>query len=340
MEPEKENNMKKKENFVKKCKKNPWVLSTLILGILTLILLANISSGSITGKVISKTDAGDMLLNFWESKGTEGLALDSVETEGDFYKVILIYDGNKIPFYMTKTGYMMGNDLVSIVKEKEKIDTEVSQEDVPKSDKPILEAFLSPYCPYGLQYMKGLIPVFDLLKNSADIRIKYIGITHMNLEELETTRQLCILNEYNKEKLFDYLRNIIYNDGAKVCYNDWHSGEYARDDAHFTECMAPIIKNSLNKINVDENKINDCIGTNGEKYYQEAVDYSRESGVSASPTPKINGVKVSGRSPEVIKQAICSAFNNIPSECSIELSGASPSPGFGYAEGRDTGAQC
>ncbi|MCK5043862.1 hypothetical protein KAR52_02585 [Candidatus Pacearchaeota archaeon] len=118
MEPEKESNMKKKENFVKKCKKNPWVLSTFILGILTLILLANIFSGSITGKVISGKDAGEMLLDFYKTSGVEKLTLDSVDTEGDFYKIILIYQEKKIPFYVTKTGYMVGNDLVSVIKEK------------------------------------------------------------------------------------------------------------------------------------------------------------------------------------------------------------------------------
>lgn len=55
-------------------------------------------------------------------------------------------------------------------------------------------------------------------------------------------------------------------------------------------------------------------------------------GVSGSPTLIINGVLYNGaRTADAYKQAICSAFNNAPAECSETLSatGASVSGGCG-----------
>jgi len=127
----------KSKDFPTKLKKNPWIASTLVLGIFVLILLfAGNFSGIITGKVISKEEAGEMLLNFYESNGVEELSLISVDEVNGFYKINFEYQNNYIPFYVTKTGYIVGNELVSILEssldnqEQESIDWSVFENGV------------------------------------------------------------------------------------------------------------------------------------------------------------------------------------------------------------------
>jgi len=348
-DPDKKINISKIKNNVKK---NPWMISTIVLGIIALILLVMVLRGGITGGVIgvgntiSAEEAGENIIDYLNLIGVDEstIILNDIKKVNNLYEVYISAGGQEGILYVSQDGEIVSTPRYKI--EEALSSTQIQQDqqaqqptDVPKSDKPVLEAFLSPFCPYGLQYMKGLIPVYNLLKDKADINIKYIGITHMGLEEPETMRQLCILNEYGKDELFAYLENIIYTKEAETCYNDWHSGEYARDDARFNECMGPIITKAFNEINIDENKVNSCIEKKGGDYFNSAVEYARSQNVRGSPTPKINGVGVSGRSSELIKNAICDAFNERPEECSTELSSSTPSPGMGGESGADTQAQ-
>ena len=62
-------------------------------------------------------------------------------------------------------------------------------------------------------------------------------------------------------------------------------------------------------------------------------DLNTKYNVQGSPTVVINDKDVSSslstRSPEALKQLICSAFNNQPDECKTALSSDQPSTGFG-----------
>lgn len=325
--------------------KNKWVVATIVLGVLLLLVLfTNITGNTITGGAIGVNNAGkitqEYLSDYFKASGIQGeVTIDDIKKVSGFYQIEFSVNGKPGgQISLSQDGKYLGQ--MSLIEPIEQLQNQQAPTNVPKSDKPILEAFVSPYCPYGLQYMKGLVPVFDLLKDKADINIKHIGITHMSLEAPETMKQLCIMNEYNKEKLFNYLRKIIYSENAGLCYNGWHQGEHARDDEYFEKCMAPIITKAFNEINVDENKISNCIENKGEDYFNLAVEYAHSQDVHSSPTPKINGVQVSGRSPELIKQAICSSFNQKPEECNTELSSSTPSPGIGGGSGPSTDAQC
>ena len=190
--------------------------------------------------------------------------------------------------------------------------------------------------------MKGLLPVYELMKDKADISILSLGITHMQNEQLETQRQICINEEYNKNTLFNYIKKIVYDSNSEKCYAEYHSGTKAKDTAYFDECMAPTISSIMTELSIDENKINTCIAEQGEDLYNTAVSYARSKGASGSPSPFLNGVKLTaGRSPEAIKTALCEAFNEIPEECSTTLSSETPSAGITSAtSGTNTEAQC
>ena len=71
------------------------------------------------------------------------------------------------------------------------------------------------------------------------------------------------------------------------------------------------------------------------------ADLNEKYGIRGSPTFVVNDKVVSiNRSPEAIKEAICSAFNNPPEECNQRLSGNVTSPGFGGGVGSSSGGQC
>ena len=80
----------------------------------------------------------------------------------------------------------------------------------------------------------------------------------------------------------------------------------------------------------------------GEALYNRDVARAAELKQSGSPGFVINGVPVQvDRTPEAVKQAICSAFNTVPSECQQTLSTQSASAGFGSsASSSSSSASC
>lgn len=202
---------------------------------------------------------------------------------------------------------------------------------LPKSDKPTVELFVMSKCPYGLQMEKALIPAYSLLKDKADITIKFVSYAmHGKVEVEENTRQYCA-QQQDKDKYFAYLN----------CYAT-------------SEDSASCMKSS----GLNENKINSCIDKTNNKFsildkyndqttwlngrypvYPLNQDLNDKYGVQGSPTLVINGVLVeAGRTPNAIKSIICSAFNNPPAECAQTLAIASPQPGFGAGQTQEATA--
>jgi glutaredoxin len=200
---------------------------------------------------------------------------------------------------------------------------------IPKSDKPKVELFVMSNCPYGLQMEKAFVPAYDLLKNKADMTIKFVSYIMHGKEELdENTRQYCA-QEQDKDKYYAYLK----------CYAT------SQDSAG---CMK--------LAGLNESKINSCVDKTNSKFgildkyndqttwlsgryplYPIHEELNNKYGVQGSPTLVINGVQVeAGRTPEAIKSVICAAFNKAPSECAQALALASPQPGFGAGTTQDT----
>jgi len=205
--------------------------------------------------------------------------------------------------------------------------------EVPKSDKPEVELFVMSYCPYGLQMQKAYYPVLELLGKSANFEVKFVDyIMHDKVEIDENTRQYCI----QKEQSAKYLAYI-------KCFT-------AKDD----------YKGCLKEAEINENQVNKCVASADKEFgiaakyedqsswlsgvypiYPVHSDLNEKYGVAGSPTLVINGNQVDvSRSPEAVKQAVCAAFNNPPSECDTQLSTQSASPSFGTAVGASTDASC
>ncbi len=126
----------KKGKLTEKMRENPWILSTLVLGIVTLILLVGNFSGGMTGNVISAGQAGDALLDFANQQGADA-ELVGVEDVGNFYEVTLTMDGRDVPLMITKDGeYFLSGGLVPLndigQEDQQQTSEEYSEEDLEK----------------------------------------------------------------------------------------------------------------------------------------------------------------------------------------------------------------
>lgn len=299
-----------KKSITEKVRENPWVLSTFVMGLLIVILLIT-SSGNLTGKVISENKVGEYLLSYYESMGAEGLTMNSVKKIGDIYEVNLNYQGDVFPFYVTKSGYIMGNQLVSIIPNKTSSDTDTQTTEIPKSDKPVVELFIWGYCPYGVQAQGPLAEVADLLGKYADFRAVLYYDGHGEFETQQNKIQECIQELY-PAKYWKYAAGFVEK-VYPVC-----------SSARTVDCDKTESVKLMNSLGIDSAKVLSCVSSKGESLISAASDYAKAMSVSGSPTLLINGVKADAeRTAEAYKDAVCSAFNEVPEECGTALSSES-----------------
>jgi hypothetical protein len=331
----------KGSSLTDKIRENPWIVSTLVLGILVAIFLISDFSGSTTGAygaVADKDVVQAKVMEFVNAQVTEPVEVVSTNVKNGLYEIVVKYQGNDIPLYATLDGVNLVQGVTPIdtllaaaATQNDTGATDTTATNVPKSDKPVVEAFVFSYCPYGLQFEKALFPVYDLLKNKADINIVFIGAMHGEHEKTESLRQISILKLYNKDKLFSYLKEFDTNTDLGSCGSD-------------ATCIDKYLPAIYTKLGIDKAKVDSYMKTNAEALYNADVARASQLGISGSPTFVINGVKVQvSRTPDAIGKAVCAAFNTAPSECSTALSTQAASAGFGASTGTaatTTGAQC
>jgi hypothetical protein len=207
-------------------------------------------------------------------------------------------------------------------------------QDLKKSEKPIVELFVMSHCPYGIQTEKGILPVIDVLEDSIDFKIKFVNyVMHDLIEINEQVLQHCIqenVNEKYKEYLYCFL-----------------------EDGDTSRC--------LTKTDISLDSMQGCITQTNQDYnvtelYQDKSSWlsgrypkflihdedNKKYSVKGSPTLIINGVQVnSARDSQSLLKNICNAFETKPRACNEQLSSASPTPQFGFeGQGSSTTATC
>lgn len=326
--------IKKQETQVQKFfnkKENVWMT---VAGVL-LVLLIIVSILAFTGKGDSVSSIQGKVVAFAEEQDVS-LEIQNITLKGNnLYEVNVLVEGQAFPLYVTKDGNFLFQAYLFDLKPSSAItgnavkDSSATTE-VPKTDKPVVEAFVFSYCPYGLQFQKALLPAYNLLKNKADIELVAIGAMHGEFEKQESLRQIAIQELYGKDKLWQYLEKFMAETdlGEGTC----------RQEA---SCTDPIVNGIMKQLGIDSAKVSAYMKSNSEKIYNEQNDRSAELGISGSPTFVINGVQVSvSRSPDAVKQAICDAFTTAPSECSTTLSTTQSSSWFGTDAGSTSSGSC
>jgi len=206
-----------------------------------------------------------------------------------------------------------------------------AQTTVTKSDRPKAELFVMAYCPYGLQMEKAYLPAMQLLKNKADIDVKFVYYSMHGQKEIEeNTRQYCIEKD-QMDKYVSYLTCFTGKDDYKACL-----ASAGINQTKLNSCTAAADKQF--GIMADFNDQSKWL-SGQYPLYPVYTDLNQQYGVQGSPTLIINGAEAQAdRTPEAVKQAICAAFNTAPAECKTILSKTATAAGFGTAAGTNASA--
>jgi hypothetical protein len=303
-----------------------------LIGGIVIILVALLAAGLMQagqGNVVPPADCGARAIAFINNNlVTQGSAAELVsvsETKG-IYELKTRYQSQDVVLYTSKDCTLLFTNALNLTAGSGVTPTPQATAAPVKTIRPSVDLYVMAFCPYGTQAETVMSPVVDLLGSKADIRIRYItsvsGSTvdsvdslHGMQEAKEDLRQVCI-NRYYPEKTWDYLDTF-----NNACYPSW------QDAVVLDSCW----KNTTAALGIDSAKIESCAGgPEGLALLKADETASAKDGAYASPTLFINGVKYAGaRTPEAFKQAICSSFETVPSECSTVLSSVSSSASGG-----------
>ena len=318
----------KPEKTTKVANNNKWRYATIALLVIVVLLLVAFlwkpSENNVTGRMLPLTDQNEIanktieFLNKNIITGNTTASLDSVSEASGILNITVLYQGRKIPIYVTEDGKFL--ILSSPIDTSVPITQPTQQQptETPKTDTPTVQLFVMAFCPYGIQAENAMKPVVDLLGSKADIQVHFIatvsGTTpdtvqslHGPVEAQEDLRQVCIMKYYDQKTYWNYVMSI-----DATC-----SGQRTNTTA-YDACWKSAAKNA----SIDVTKIDTCSkGSDGMTLIKADADLSSSQGVSGSPTLIINGVTYNGdRTPDAYKEGICNAFNTKPSECSQNLS--------------------
>ncbi|MFP4045847.1 MAG: hypothetical protein ACLFS3_02195 [Candidatus Aenigmatarchaeota archaeon] len=331
--------------------KNPWKLATGLLAVLlvaTMFLAFQGGAATDSGETLTKEKAAEKATDFINSEMLSQGTADVISTEenDELYEIKLDIQGQNYTSYMTKDGKLLFPQAVELSEASETDNQNQDQNDqdqgttgnIVKKETPEAHAFVMSYCPYGLQFLKAYVPVMELLGDEADLNVNFVDYAMHGEKELDENLRMYCVNKEEPEKYTDYLRCSVKteDENKEQCY------EETGVDA---EAIKSCVQETDEEYNITE-LYNDESTWSGGRYPQFPVesDLNQEYDVSGSPAFILNGENVNaGRSPEAIKDAICSSFENKPEECETELSTESESAGLGEigaGSGPETDASC
>jgi glutaredoxin len=305
-----------------------------------LVILAAVAgtfAGISAGENVSKTtsvSANKTLLasnvedfinkNFLAAQGLTAKIVDINDLGNNFYALGFdVYQGtNKLDsgvVYSSNGKLIIGN----VIDLNAPLPAPTQQQNPPaetapvKTAKPVVDLYVMSFCPYGNKAEDTMKPVYALLKDKIEFNVHYIvnvdGTTVQSLhgakEATQNEREVCVLNNYDMNKWFEFATYVNTNCGSDgAC---WEAG--------------------ADSLGIDKAKINDCVATQGVDLMSLEAAASNAAGANGSPTMVINGVKTNsvyqyGNS-EAYKQAICNSFTSAPSECATVLSNTATTQG-------------
>ncbi len=313
--------------------KNYWLFSTIVLAVLLVAVVAFYSLAG-SGADVGAQAATDKALTFINNYMLSGVAATVVSTEdtGGLYKISLDIAGSGVDVYVTKNGSLL---FPSVVDMDEEVEVPATDE-VPKTARPEAHAFIMSYCPYGLQFLKAYIPVIELLGDKADLEINFVHYAMHGEKEIQENNRIYCIQEEQSEKLTNYLRCFVESDDYESCL-----ASTGIDTAKLDACIAAADEQF--KITEMYNDKDTWLSGSYPQYLVDA-ELATQYSVGGSPTFILNGQVLSvTRSADAIKQAVCDAFTDPPSECEQVLNTNAESPGIGpigSGSGSGTQAQC
>ena len=322
------------------------VIITVVFGVLAGLVLSQQSFFEdkldfLNKNILSSGEAGEKVINYindniLKGSGYTASLVGEPTIKGGLYELKLKIGDDEFISYVTRDGKFLLPDPEIIILEEESVPSEdssqgaMSCEDIRKEQKPVLEAFVVSYCPFGSQMQRILAEIVknipELVKN---IKIEYMGqvqdgkISSMHGEEeaQENLTQICLREEENS-KYFSYLSCFLKKGDNEGC---------------------------LKEIGVDQEKLEGCKNdeSRGLTYAQRDFDLEDEYKITGSPTLILNGQRISefdfgGRTAEAVKTLLCCGFENESASCEKTLTEEESATGFSetYGSGESGSGSC
>ena len=302
------------------------IVETILILALVGALVFSLNSQKKSESRLSPEQVSQKVINYINEnflRGDTKANLVSIEEKGGVYALVIEIGGKEYASYVTKDGNLLFPEGINLNPPKPK--------EFPKTAKPDVKLFVMSFCPFGNQAEEMLIPVVNLLKDKANFELHYIFYSNYasgypdycydkenkycsmhGIQELhQDIRELCVA-KYQKDKLWDFVKEINAQATPQDVDSKW--------------------ENIAKSLGIDVEKIKSCMNneaidllsqelhlTNNQYPVQQPIQHNNmeTESISASPTLVINGIIYDGkRSSEDFKKAICSAFENPPSECS------------------------
>ncbi len=281
-----------------KMRENPWILSTLVLGI---VLISFLVFGGGSGGV-SKDTAGQNLLDFINAQGNGEASLVSVDKEGSLYSVVVNYQGQDIPVYVTLDGKNLVTDVVPLSSAEGSdtggdtggvvtIDeTKIANAPVKGNvDAPVTIVEFSDYeCPFcGKFYSESFQ---DIKKNYIDtgkVKLIYMDfpLTQIHPEAQKAAESARCVGEQRGDDGYFLMHDKLFENQQSLSienYKKW-ARELGVNGAEFDSCL-------------DDGKYASDV--------QADANYGATLGVSGTPAFFINGASVSGAQPYSVFEQI------------------------------------
>lgn len=295
---------------------------------------ADIDKREITGKKVSKKASKKieekLEVAFSERFAPESeVVFDEVREESDLYKVYLTIDGNEFEVYVSKdyTKFMPQivdlEELLEEIEEESKIDLSAENKKAlgfDKDSKPRLDYFVMSFCPFGNPADENASKIHAAFGDSVEVVPHYIvnlsskapngySSLHGPQEAHQDIRELCVLENYGKDKFFEFTLA---------------SNEKLTDKDADTKWQAVAWETG-----VDVNVIAGCEKDKGLEIAKREIEVTKNtkvkgqngvSSISGSPTMLVDGEKVSN-SASAIQKALCKSFEEgeKPAACDQDI---------------------
>ena len=289
-------------------KKDPWVFSTLILGVILIVLivllaLGKVSFAGVSGGSINGDDAGIKVADFLNARVGGGVTYDSYEDLGDIYQVNVNYQNQVVPVFVTKDGEYFVQAAVPL--DGSVIDDGTTP---PNANGPI-EVSVDDDAFIGEENALVTIVEFSDYQCPFCERFYLQTLDQLKEEYIDTGKVKLVYRDFP----LDFHPNAQKAAEAAECageqnkYFQMHDKLFENQVALDTDDLKKYAKD----IGLNTAQFNTCLDTGKmasevESDYQEGVNY----GVSGTPAFFINGKLIEGAQPfSVFKQAIDAELN-------------------------------
>lgn len=292
-------------------RRNPWILSTLVLAIALVVVLflqANETTENVinSGSTITGEEAGAKLLSFINTQGNGEAELISSKQEGALYKVSVKYQGQEIPAYVTLDGqYLVAQPIPLDAEAQQKLLADAPPGDT--SANPTNSA--NPGVPVEIN-ISG-----SPMKGNKNAKVVFVEFTDYQCpfcsrHYTETYSQI-IKNYINNSKVLLVIKDfpLNFHEEAQKAAESAHcvreqkgdTGYFAMHDKLFENQQSLSVENEkkwAKELGVNGDKFDTCLDSGKfAKYVTNDLNYGQDLGVTGTPAFFINGKIIEGACP-------------------------------------------